>query len=194
MDANEKRGRLIEAACALLSGADKKQLLTTNLNKAIFYLDLFAMRDFGQPISFAAFIALEQGPVVAKYEQRLIRAIEQSGLAKQEHEGLAMPVTLLAEPAYRIMNDEQRKLAQHVGMWISQLTAQKISEISHANPGWRFSYDRGLGASDRRPLSIDMNVAMQQIAEEDDPWLSIEASNSERKAIAAADAGEGEPW
>ena len=107
MDTPEnERHRLLEAAAALLSAAKDKRLNTTNLNKAVFYLDLFALRYLGAPVTRSAFIALKLGPVVAKYEKRLIKPLMEEGIAVQEEEGMAKPIRLVREPSSHFLSDE----------------------------------------------------------------------------------------
>jgi hypothetical protein len=66
---------LIEAAAVLLEGAGRT-LLTTPLNKALFYLDLTALLELGSTITKATFVALKAGPVVESYSQRLLAPLE----------------------------------------------------------------------------------------------------------------------
>ncbi|MCY3022111.1 MAG: Panacea domain-containing protein [Planctomycetota bacterium] len=191
--ANEKTERLLESAAALLSAADGKQLNTTNLNKAVFYLDLYALRDFGSPVSHSAFVALKEGPVVAKYEKRLIKPLTESGIAVQEQHGMALPVRLVRElGTWRYLSAAELSLARDIGKRFSRMTAAQASRISHQNPGWLIAYNDGLGAK-KRPLPIDLSIAMQQIVA-DDPWLNSELTDTEKAAVAAADGCEGELW
>lgn len=79
MEPNEKSRRLIEAACAVLHAAPDRSLNAVVLNKALFYLDLASLRDRGETITHNSYIALQNGPVVAKYPQRLIKPLEEQG-------------------------------------------------------------------------------------------------------------------
>lgn len=193
MHTDEKQPRLLQAAVALLSAARDRQLNTTNLNKAIFYLDLFALRDLGSSVTGSAFIALKQGPVVAKYEKRLIEPLEEAGFAVQEQDGMALPVRLVGEPGRpHLLSAAELEFARKVGQWFSEITAGRASDISHENPGWIIAFEEGLGAK-KRPLPIDLHLAMQQIVEKD-PWLADNLTSVERTAVAAADDCEGKAW
>ena len=88
----EKSLRLVEAAAVLLEGAPHHALNVTNLNKALFYLDLVALRDRGDTITRTTYLALTQGPVVAKYPTRLVQALENARLARQITSGMAKPI------------------------------------------------------------------------------------------------------
>jgi len=77
---------------ALLQGAPAGQLNIVVLNKALFYTDLLALRDFGQTITQERYVALPQGPVIDNYAGKIVRALDAAGLAEQIEVGLAKPV------------------------------------------------------------------------------------------------------
>jgi uncharacterized phage-associated protein len=192
MDSAEKRERLIEAAAALLSALDNKEMQITNLNKALFYLDLYALRDLGRPVTHAPFMALQQGPVVAKYKQRLIGEMTKAGLAEQGQVGDAMPVRLLKEPEFKFVTAEERAIAKEIAQDISRMTAAAVSRLSHKNPGWKLAYDSGMKATGKA-LAINLRIALQELAEAD-PWLKQPLTAQECGAVEGADRGEGENW
>ena len=80
MSTIEKSERLMEAAAAILNAAPEHRLNAVVLNKALFYLDLASLRDRGEPVTHNSYIALQNGPVVAKYQQRLIEQLESRGM------------------------------------------------------------------------------------------------------------------
>ena len=91
MDSSEKCEWLIEAASAVLNAAPNRRLnaVVLNavvLNKVLFYLDLDALRDRAETMTGNAYIAIQQGPVVAKYSQRLIGQLETRGIGRQINE------------------------------------------------------------------------------------------------------------
>jgi hypothetical protein len=83
MDGPEKMERLVEAAAAVLNAAPSHRLNTVVLNKVLFYLDLASLRDRATTVTGNTFVGIQQGPVVAKYPQRLIAQLEKRGIAKQ---------------------------------------------------------------------------------------------------------------
>jgi hypothetical protein len=188
-----RRESLIEAAARLLQAAGGSLPITT-LNKALFYLDLFALRDLGQTVTRATFVALPAGPVVAKYEARLVRALEEAGLAQQDEseDGGAKPVCLLASPTTKALSDEATALAARIGAWASRRSAGGLSDLSHLNAGWRFAWDRGLGAK-KPALPINMSIAMQQVLDID-PWMDESPDAEAAAAFADADAQPGEEF
>jgi uncharacterized phage-associated protein len=193
VSADEKKGRLLEAAVAVLSGADGQQLNIVLLNKALFYLDLSCLRDFGQPFTCNPFVALEMGPVVAKYPQRLVKQLSDSGLAVQERKGDALPVRLVRRiEAPSFINEAIARRAAKIGQDFSRMTSKQASKLSHDNPGWELAYAEGLKVG-KKVLSIDMQIAMQQIVDED-PWLTQPLSRELLTLANAADSGEGESW
>ena len=192
MAPEERRARLIEAAAALLSGAEGGRLNAVNLNKALFYLDLASLRDFGHPFSYATFLALHQGPVVAKYKTRLIQALADEDIAVQEQEADSKPIRLKNVPAsFHYIAAGTLALAERIGKWFSEKTSSSASDFSHQNPGWKLAYDDGLGVG-KQPTRINPFIAMQQILD-DDPWLHAD-HKLDRAAIEAADRSEGVPW
>ncbi|MEM9767805.1 MAG: Panacea domain-containing protein [Cyanobacteria bacterium P01_D01_bin.71] len=192
MDSDSKRKRLLEAAAAILAFTPEKRLNITVLNKALFYLDLTSLRDFGSPISHNTFVALEQGPVVAKYPQRLVNALVEEGIANQESFEDAKPVVLNCLPSHLDFIDSNlEKLVQNIARWFSEKTSKEASDFAHQNPGWMLAHQEGLAKS-QPAKPINLYIAMQQIVVSD-PWMdSSYTLNSE--AISAADRDEGVPW
>ncbi|WP_287129685.1 type II toxin-antitoxin system antitoxin SocA domain-containing protein [Candidatus Cyanaurora vandensis] len=177
---------LIEAAAVLLNFADNKSLKTVCLNKALFYLDLSYLRDYGEMLTKTAYIALTHGPVVAKYDKKLIKPLIEAGLATQEQAGDTRPVKLVKLPTkFHFDNDKVISLAIPIAEHFSQVSSLKASDLSHENLGWRLAYQEGLEAK-KSPLPINMTIAMQQVLD-DDPWLSEETSELSWKSIYEAD-------
>ena len=77
LEATESTNKLMEASMALLQGAPDSQLNIVVLNKALFYLDLIALRDFGRTITGERYVALPQGPMVADYARKIVHGEEQ---------------------------------------------------------------------------------------------------------------------
>lgn len=171
MGATRDNRRIIDAAVALLAAAPGHRMSLVQLNKALFYLDLASLRDEGETLTRSAYVALNQGPVLAKYKKRLVGELERQGLARQESgSGLAKPVCL-EEHAIdaKPLSEKHRELAEKVARWASRRTAGDLSELSHQNIGWQLAHAEGQGAS-KPPRPIDLSIAMQQLVDED-PWL-----------------------
>ena len=190
---DEQSARLLEAAAFLLEGAGGV-LNTTPLIKALFYLDLVVMLDSGLPATRATYLALGQGPVIAKYPTRLIGALAREELAIQsDQDDGTKPVSLLRAPdAPRFLSAEHCVLAKKIAQWAKTQGAVKLSSFSHQNVGWQIAWSNGLGGSGPA-RSIDLRVAMQQIGE-DDPWLSEQPSAAERHAFEHSDTQPGAVW
>lgn len=192
MDPNEKCERLIEAASAILNAAPRQRLNAVVLNKALFYLDLASLRDHGATITQNTYVALQQGPVVAKYPQRLIGKLEELGIAKQfsEWDG-SKPVVLENRPQhFQYIDADALILVSAVTSYFADLSSAAASEFSHDNPGWQLAWDeyRRTGA----PTAVNMRIALQQIVE-DDPWMDVPLLD-DNEILAAADAGAGADW
>jgi hypothetical protein len=194
MSSAEKRERLLEAAVAILAEAPERELNITQLNKALFYLDLISLRDLGEPFTKNAYIALEAGPVVANYPKRLVGALEQAGYAEQtSRDDDAKPVRLNEDfRGIRRLPDELRSSLGRLVSWVCRHTSTSISYHSHDNPGWRISYDAGLGKG-RGPEPIDLRIALQQILA-DDPWTLEPLDQGSAETVVRIDNDRGEPW
>jgi hypothetical protein len=176
---NVKRTRLAEAAAAVLSGADDHELKIVVLNKALFYLDLYAMRDLGSPVTGMSFVSSSMGPTVKDYQERLVSELWRRGIARQRVDGSARPVVLTKEPVYEQLDERQRELAKRIGARASTLKSSDASDFSHANLGWKIA--RGDEAKER---AINMHLAMQQILDED-TWLDSPATPEEQRSFDA---------
>lgn len=192
MSANQKSDRLIEAAAAVLNAAPEHRLNAVVLNKTLFYLDLASLRDHGETVTQNSYIALEQGPVVAKYQKRLIDELESRGIAKQisEWDG-SKPILLESCPEHLQYVDADRLiLASAVTAFFASATSRQASDYSHENSGWEIAWNEYKRT--RTPAVIDMRIALQQIVE-DDPWMDTPFLNDD-ELLAAADAAIGDEW
>jgi len=169
--ANDK---LIEATMALLQAAPDMRLNAVVLNKALFYLDLLALHELGQPVTGQKFIAMPQGPYVDKFQKRVVRALEENGWADQVEDEKAKPV-VVRQPmaAFRSLSEREVELAKKVAEKIAPLTSKRASDFSHDNLAWKIAYAEGL-ATGKGAKAIDMRIAMQQVGEAD-PWLVEDA-------------------
>jgi hypothetical protein len=164
--------KLMEATMAVLQATPERQLNIVVLNKALFYLDLFALRDLGTMITGQDYVALPQGPVVDGYKSEIIRPLTAAGLAEQLQIDKARPVRVVRPLAqFEHLNASELHFAQVVGAGFTPFTSTMVSAYSHENPGWvlaRRSYVPG-----GPPLRINMRLALQQLCEDDgdDVWL-----------------------
>lgn len=163
----------------------------TALNKALFYLDLHALRDAGAAMTGTTYMALPAGPVVAKYQKRLIGALEEAGLAEQDisEDEASKPMCLVSAPMTTHLTPEQLAMITRLGSWAGRKTATELSDMSHRNEGWKLAWDEGLGAKKvARP--IDLRIAMQQILDLD-PWVDAPPAADVADAFAGADSEAG---
>jgi uncharacterized phage-associated protein len=177
--------RVVEAAMAILQATPGKRLGITVLNKALFYAELCTLRDTGQPLTGFDFLALPQGPVLAHYERALVRALEKNGLAEQAADGWEKPVLVRrAMEKFDHLTAEERGIAELVARKIHDKSATWVSEYSHENLAWQHAFRIGVGTR------IDMDVALQQVVE-DDPWMDedVDAVVEESFKVAEQDTG-----
>jgi hypothetical protein len=192
MNPNDKSRRLIEAASAVLHAAPDHSLNAVVLNKVLFYLDLASLRDRGETITQNAYIALQNGPVVAKYRQRLIKPLVEQGIARQvsKWDG-SKPIVLEDRPMhFPFVDPHVRMTVTDVTAFFADGTSRDASDFSHRNPGWQLAWDHYL--REGKPVAINMRIAMQQIVEAD-PWMQVPLS-SDDEILAAADNAIGDDW
>ena len=192
MDSQEKSDRLVEAASAILNAAPDHRLNAVVLNKTLFYLDLAALRDCGSTITENSYIALEKGPVVAKYPQRLIGQLESRGIGKQISEWNGSKPIVLESPltTFKYLDANMLILVSAVTAFFAGTSSRQASDYSHENPGWELAWNEFRRSG--RPTPINMRIALQQIVE-DDPWMDLPLLNDE-ELLAAADSGVGADW
>lgn len=188
----DREGALVEAAAALLEGAGGR-LPITSLNKAVFYLELESLLKSGATVTGATFLALPAGPVVAKYDKRLVGALESAGIAQQDEaeDGLTKPVCLIRTPTRELLSETQWQDAHRVGAWAATKSPSELSRLSHENAGWQLAWQAGLGVK-RPAVKIDLHIAMQQLLSKD-PWLD-QADPASDAACRDADLEPGERW
>ncbi len=192
MDSNEKSQRLIEAASAVLHAAPGRLLNAVVLNKVLFYLDLAALRDRGETVTHNSYIALRNGPVVAKYQQRLINRLEEQGIARQisQWDG-SKPIVLEHFPPHlEFLDSDAMITVSDVTGFFADASSRLVSDFSHRNPGWQLAWNHYL--REGRPAAVNMQIAMQQIIESD-PWIQVPVSDDD-EILAAADDSVGDDW
>lgn len=168
-----KINKLLEATMAVLQATPERQLKIVVLNKALFYLDLYALRDLGNVITGQEYAALPQGPVVEDYKTVLIRPLTRSKLAEQvQVDGAKAKPIRIVKPLERFecLNASELRLAEKIGASFSTLTSMAVSVFSHENPGWMMAHRNYV---DGRPApKINMRLALQQLCDdEDEGWL-----------------------
>lgn len=162
-----KLNKLMEASMALLQGAPGRQLKIVALNKALFYIDLISLRDFGRTITDERYVALPQGPVVDNYNGKIVRALTSAGLAEQLEVGKAKPMRAIKPlTEFKFLSDAEVELASQVARTFAPHTSSLLSDFSHHNLGWILARKNSV---DGRPAEeINMRIAMQQVAWSDD--------------------------
>jgi hypothetical protein len=180
-----ENNKLFEASMALLQAVPAQQLQIVSLNKALFYLDLIALRDLGHTVTEQTYVALPKGPVVENYPNRVVKALVNSGYAEQLKIGNARPLHVV-KPYEVKLEREVLGVAADIGRFFSRFTSSFLSDYSHHNPGWILAFQRYVEGRPAHP--INMRIAMQQLEPEDE-WMD-EGLDSDllAKAEKAADA------
>jgi hypothetical protein len=188
--AKAKVTKLAETALAVLQATPDRQLKIVVLNKALFYLDLVALRDLGETVTGQEYVALPQGPVVDNYRTVLVGALTEAGLAEQLHVQ-SWPDGHLAKPirarktldVFEHLSASELRVAEKVGASFNAFGSVAVSDLSHHNPGWIIARKNHM---DGQPAPrINMLIALQQLHEdddEDDAWLTAPL-DAETRAI-----------
>lgn len=193
MEAEEKHARLREAALALLAAAPAQRMQITNLNKALFYLDLFELLMTGQTATGTTYVALHAGPVVAKYKDRLVKPLVTDGSVRQSSAGDALPLELVRPLGeFRFLSPQARERAAATARRFGSMRASEASDLSHENPGWNLAYAEGQQLNGM-PKPIDMLIALQQLGDPDE-WLDTAPTDELKGAFTAATEHGGETW
>lgn len=168
-------------------------LQVTNLNKALFYLDLQWLLDRGETFTGARYVALRQGPVVDDYKDRLVTPLVDSGDVRQDELPVpggyvSKPLTVLSS-AVRLDDEHLELVMRRVAENAGSQRAVDLSEYSHENIGWKLAYGKGEGSC------INMMLALEQLLDNgDDDWLGEELTEHEQKTISSRLAGEFVPF
>lgn len=185
------RNKLLEAAMALLQASPGQQLNIVVLNKALFYLDLHALRDLGRTVTDQEYVALPQGPVVDSYKEVLVKPLVEANLAEQLQVSAGRysskpirvkhPVT-----TFVYLDEREQDLARHVSAgFLNSFISAAVSAFSHDNPGWKIAFSKH---EEGRPYAkIDMLLALQQLDGDDAAaaWLN-EPLDADTLAICSA--------
>lgn len=126
---------------------------------------------WGKTVTRNPYIALPLGPVIAKYDKRIVNELTREGvLIQRDEENGAKPVVLKKREESLLLTHEEIELAHEIGKLFSEeFSSGRASVISHRNEGWEIAFKLGYDAG-KPPRAIDMNIALQQIVDED-PWM-----------------------
>lgn len=171
--------RLRDAAIAALRGGGG-ELNIVLLVKALFFADLLALRDLGAPMTRTAYMGLAQGPVLAKYRQRLVAPLVNANLAVEKRVGHAKPLALTAvgeSEAPALLTAREVARARATGEFFGNMTSTDASHYSHLNPGWIAAEAKRLASPNGKVSQINMMLALQ------DPRLYSDDDDAECDAL-----------
>jgi uncharacterized phage-associated protein len=168
---------LLYAAAETLRNCPGSTLKIVVLNKALFYSDLLHLLEEGETITRRPYIALKAGPVVAGYERHLVRDLINTRAAeKVVTTPRSKPIRLL-HTVETNLTSAQKEIIERVASWAGKKTSAEVSRYSHENLGWKSAWDgQNVGAP------INMSLAMQQVADDEDLWMQEPLTGSERAA------------
>lgn len=119
--------------------AGVKMMTRTKLNKLAFYSDFYHYKATGRSITGTTYRHLPYGPVVDGYEE-VIAYLEQHDVISidtvQTRHG-AREVIRAAGKSPEALTDSERTTLEAVASAFGKLSAEEISEISHAERAWK---------------------------------------------------------
>lgn len=174
-----KDDRLLYAAVELLDYAGGT-LNRYQLNKALFYLDLYHYGETGETFTGATYVAETNGPVVQNYKDALVTPLVTSKVAMEpphdeRNDGAWKSLMLLVKNDGQAPPDLERFGRRAVNL----LRDSRIDLESyvHSNLGWSAAIQAGRGTP------INMMLAYTQVAPRD-PWLDELVTEAEQARLA----------
>ena len=115
---------------------------STKLNKLLYYCDMLAYGMYGEPITGADYMALERGPA-PRLLLPIRRAMEEDDdivIRQKMHFGLSQDrVVPLREPDLSMFSGKEIALVDQVIRGLKDATGALLSEVTHAEYGWRIA-------------------------------------------------------
>lgn len=190
--------KLLDAAMALLQAAPDGELQVTNLNKALFYVDLVALRDSGRTLTGATYLGMDQGPTVADFQRKLVKRLVKAGWAEQVEQGMAKPLRVLKQiDPSEVFTPDEVDLLSDMAKAVAKQTATWLSDLSHENVGWQIAHERGRQVGNGAAAPIDMRIALQQLPDDDgdaSPWIKAPLTKQETNLVNERTRATAKPW
>jgi uncharacterized phage-associated protein len=116
----------------------------TKLNKVLYFADFAHVRRTGQPISGAEYQRLDNGPAPRRLLPVRHRLVQQGDatIEREDFLGYEQHRLVPSRPAdmSQFTTDELATIDKVLAD-LANLTAKQVSDLSHAEPGWRLTAD-----------------------------------------------------
>jgi len=115
-----------------------RSLGLTKLWKLIYFVDVEALRDYGNSITGSEFIKYPHGPVPSRGE-RVLKAMRKSGELRTEQrqqDGYAQTLVIALAAVPDVFSAAERTVIDHVCRRLGGKTAKALSHLSHEEPAW----------------------------------------------------------
>ncbi len=114
----------------------------TKLNKVLFFAEFTHMRRHAQAISGCEFQKLKHGPAprqMLPVREKLIESgdaelVSEDFLGRQQHR-----LVPLREADLEVFAEHELETIEHVLSRLADMTAARVSELSHSEPGWQLT-------------------------------------------------------
>ncbi|MHB1006596.1 MAG: Panacea domain-containing protein [Chloroflexota bacterium] len=125
--------------------ADDPRAGATKLNKILFFSDVLAYGQHGQPVSGATYVKLDNGPVpkqLLRTKAELVSAKEACEVNQQYFNRMQKRLIPMREPDLSVFSPAEIALVDQVIELFQSCNASDVSEISHAwSVGWQVARD-----------------------------------------------------
>ena len=114
----------------------------TKLNKVLYFSDFAHVRRHGQPISAAEYFKLENGPAPRRLKpvRSQLIASAQAALINEDFVGYEVHRLVPMRAAdLSLFDPAEIETMDRVVDDLAPLTGRQVSELSHEEPGWRFT-------------------------------------------------------
>lgn len=120
---------------------------STKLNKILYYTDFSAYRELGRPITGATYVKLAEGPAPRELHMARRELLEEHRLTIEPRpyfNGVQKRPVIVGEgPKAGILDEQEAAIVRSIVEYLWGKSARDVAEISHREPGWMVTGDRG---------------------------------------------------
>jgi hypothetical protein len=153
---------------------DDPRFGVVKLNKLLYYIDMRAYRELGQPVSGATYQGLREGPAPVEMLPAL-RELKAEGSVEEVlrnfHDQTQKRVVAKREPDVEMFSPEEQQIVDEVVEELFFMNGRQISDESHLEWGWKLAKDGDIipyGAAwlSAGPLTQEQESAGKEIWQE----------------------------
>lgn len=114
----------------------------TKLWKLIYFVDAWAVREWGEPVTESEFIKYEHGPVPSRGEKHLKHLVRKGDVTTTPRtvSGKTLnEVKSTRKPDLKVFSKEELGLIHKVCTELGRKSAAALSHMSHEEPSWHYA-------------------------------------------------------